>query len=221
MGAELGKALAAIGCHGPLDQVERLVTAVPGDNHGRVRWLDFLVYLDRLGTSISQTSDLAKLPLPDLQSLRSGCLKASVGVEELQRRLQAVSNQQDMQDLMAELGLERAEAASWVKAWEVHGAEGFLLLLPLGEAAPSESSRRAWHARCVDAVKLYRRDLAHAFTTWRPDSKMKSEDFHMCCSEVLAADLSEEDICDLGLLARGREADGYLIDGASILRLAD
>eukprot|EP00928_Gymnodinium_smaydae_P030455 TRINITY_DN22649_c0_g6_i1.p1 TRINITY_DN22649_c0_g6~~TRINITY_DN22649_c0_g6_i1.p1 ORF type:complete len:603 (-),score=121.37 TRINITY_DN22649_c0_g6_i1:386-2194(-) len=220
---ELSHAITAIGCELSPTQVmalsEELVTALPfSDDQGRIRWLDLLVYVDRVGTSICRQ---AGVPLPPMRPLRAACLQSSIGAEELRRRLEAVTNLPQLEAFLQALGLCAQSVASWVDAFEAYGTDGVLLRLPLAEAARSESCRCAWRSRCVDAVRAHVRELKESFPLWRADMLLTEAQFTMVCSDVLGAELSEDDIVDLGLLATVTHDAGEMVDGSAVLRLAD
>eukprot|EP00927_Polykrikos_kofoidii_P026355 TRINITY_DN23496_c0_g1_i1.p1 TRINITY_DN23496_c0_g1~~TRINITY_DN23496_c0_g1_i1.p1 ORF type:complete len:638 (-),score=121.43 TRINITY_DN23496_c0_g1_i1:160-2073(-) len=195
---------------------------LPGaDEEGRIRWLDFLVTLDRLNSkTIGLNSSAMPPPLPDIRPLRAACLRSCMSAEVLRQRLCEVNGASEMEAFVADLGVPEAKA--WADAWEAHGGiAGLLLRLPLWEAALPDVELRAWLARCTDAVKAHRRELDESFVVWRADMFMLEAQFNMVCTDVLGVELSQEDVDDLGLLAGVGEGDCMMVDGSKVLLLGD
>jgi len=232
---EMAKALDAMGCQLGMDDVKliaEILPAVGGDD--RIRWLDFLVVLDRLSGCTThkpwRPSTIKSDELPDVRALRAACLKVGMTVEDLRRRIQSaasVPTQQQVDALFVQkLQMNQHAANAWGQFWRVHETRGVLLRLPFSEAAPSEESYRSWLTRCRDAVREYRGELdgtagglaSGAFTCTSADMVMEEFQFKLTTPDVLGAVLSDEDIDDLGLLA---SIEPNMIDGKMILQLAD
>lgn len=216
---ELKDALGAIGYFAGPGEVE-IMCAQLTDSSGveqRIRWLDFLLILDRLGGSQSALTAAAPT-LPNIRRLRAACLRAEVSAEELQRRLEGVSTPTQAQALFAGLGLDSG-AGEWSRAWQSLGTDGLLLRLPLSDAARSEDSYAGWLARCILAVRLHRKELLESFGVWPEQEMQLTEDqFRMVCNDVIDLELSEDDVDDLALLA----GNGLgFVDCKAVLQLAD
>jgi len=202
-----------------LGDVEVLVRAMGlVNNDGRVRWLDFLAMLDRTGWGQASCSQCA---LPDIRPLRAAALRSAVGAEELRERLTSMSSRSQIEAFLRDhLRLGVVAATAWADAWQLHGTSRLLLLLPLGEVAPTEATRQAWYTRCTNAIVAHREELDESFTVWRADMLLTEAQFRMVCGDVLGAELSETDIDDLGLLASPEDGADDFVDGAAVLRLA-
>lgn len=174
----------------------RLASRVSEDT-GRIRWLDAMVLLDGLGPS--SWDEL----LPDLLVLRWACLRARLYSEELLRQLGVIDSKSKAEAFFGGAALEMppSEASQWVEAWQKHGSERLMLLLPLGEATLSSKEMNAWLCRLKTAVQNNREELQKAFVVWRADMLMTPEQFRMVCGDVLGLDLSEEDIEDVLLFS--------------------
>lgn len=222
---ELTQALRLCRLPVPSEEAARLLDeclpSVPGAVRGSVRVLDLLVGLHRLGGRLFAAPPALPAPLPELRLLRSACLKSSTGDEELRRRLLAVGDRAQAEELFASLGLPEPCQSLWIQAWLRHGTPGLLARLPLSEAAPSDEDRLAWMARYQEAVSRHRSELEQGFEYVRanPQSQdlvITEEDFLMVCRDTFRGLLSEADLDDLVLLA-SCEGLPSLVNGAAIL----
>lgn len=207
------------GC--PLDPIEaarilfRLASRVSEDMD-RIRWLDAMVMLDAFGPSEWDEQ------LPDLMVLRWACLRARLYSEELLRQLGAIDSKSKAEAFFgggAALEMPPNEAAQWVQAWQKHGSDRLMLLLPMGEATLSRGEMNAWLSRVKIAVQNQREELQRAFTqVWgRADMLLTPEQFRMVCGDVLCLELSEEDIEDLLLYSSSSFPAEEAIDGKKLL----
>lgn len=181
---------------------------------GGVRWLDLLVLLDRSATT-------APLPpaLPSVAPLRAACLRSELDAEEFRRGLCESTGRQQAEAFFSGLGLETSVTEMWVAAWETYGPDGLLLRLPMGDVAICQADFDAWFARCVDAVRLHRKDLVDSFQVWRQDMLLQQEQFNTVCLDVLGLQLSQDDIGDLALFVSG--GSGGPIDGGAVLKIEE
>jgi len=218
---QLTAALGAIGYRDPSAELATICGefAEWADGEQRIRWLDLLLILDRLG-SLQGVLPAAALPLPNTRRLRAACLRAALTAEELHRRLEGVSSPAEAQALFLEIGLG-AGAAEWCAAWQTLGTDGLLLRLPLSDVAMTKASHAGWLARCALAVRLYHKDLLESFSGVWPSQEMQltEEQFKMVCNDVIGLELSEDDVDDLALFAR--TGDSGVVDCNAVLRLGD
>lgn len=227
---QLEKALAAQGLH-PLspgetaalvEQLPPSMAPVTEAGERRIRWLDLLVVLDRLGGAASPAPASMARPdaLPDLLLLRAACLQKEVGREELQRRLLAAATPAQARALFEGL-LGAGEAAeAWLACWEAFGPAGLALRLPFGKVAPTQAALGAWLCRCVAAASAERNEIARSFAVWRDDMKLDQTQFHMVCNTIFALELSEDDVDDLALYLGCTGPEG-VVDAAAVLELAN
>lgn len=191
--------------------------ASPKSRNG-IRWLDLLVMLDRVG-SLPSGLDLSVQGLPDLRSLRATCIRAGITPEVLQMRFSGMASEDQAWAVFADIALEKRSVELWVNAWRSLGTQNLMLLLPLNEVSRCETSFKAWRVRCVDAVRCHKKELAEAFTVWRPDMMLTEAQFQMVCRDTMGTALSELDIDDLALYAGGGAGEGDTVHGTQVLQL--
>lgn len=227
---QLAEALAAHGLH-PTSPGEAAALAeqlppsmAPATEAGerRVRWLDLLVVLDRLGCAASRTPAPAAPPatLPDLKPLRAACLGAEVGREELRRRLLAAATKVQARALFEGLLGAGDAANAWISCWEGYGPTALALRLPFGDVAPTQAALGAWLGRCVAAAGAHRKEMVESFSVWREDMQLTEDQFRMVCLDIFGVELSEDDVDDLALFTGCTGPEG-IVDGAALLKLAD
>lgn len=213
--SELAEAM--VNSHGcPLEPSEagrllfRLASRV-SDDPEKIRWLDLLVLLERLGPCPCNEK------LPELQGLRGACLRRGLCSEELLRQLQAIDSKSQAEALFggSALALPPQESAAWVEAWQKFGSERLSSLLPMDETTRSEEAMAAWLSRVKVAAQKNREELQMAFQVWRSDMLLTPDQFKMVCGDVLGRDLSHEDIEDLLLLCL--DPSTHAIDGRKLL----
>lgn len=225
--AELADAFAAMGLRCSQQDLNAILGLIPredaraGAPPTHLRWLDLLVVLDRTVAAAP-----LRPPLPALEPLRAACLRAELGVDEFQRRLCATASREEAEAFFAALGLDSLVASSWVAMWEAWGADGLLLRLPIGSIAIRQADFDAWFARCVDAVRLHRKDLQDSLRVWREDMLLDQDQFNMVCCDVLGCQLSQDDISDLALYLNGGSggppgSGSLCTDGGQLLRIEE
>lgn len=191
------------------------IMPVPAES---IAWLDVLVALECFGSSSSSSAP----NLPEIRSLRTSCLRKHVGTEKLKDHLLALKSFHQAEHFFGSgcLHLPEPEFTKWMRAWQSLGSQILLLHLPLSAATLSAAAMEAWYTRCFDSVRSHRRELVESFTVWRNDMMLTEEQFQMVCLDVLGADLTDEDIADLGLMACQDDSTGpEKISGDFILKL--
>lgn len=178
----------------------------PPSGEVKVRWLDFLVCLARIGPPQGSYSDA----LPSLGSLRGACFRKKVTCEELRRQLLQPGQ---CEAFFRGLDLGQAEQRAWLELCTSRGPDFLLLRIPLSEVALTESALRGWQNRVASAVRLHRQELEEAFSSWQDSVAPTSEDFESVCMGSLALELSIDDIRDLALEATqaGGKVDGKIL----------
>lgn len=166
---------------------------------GRIRWLDILVALDRLGGATGPSLAVA-CDLPDLRPLRAACLRTGTSDQELQRRLLEATTRAKAEAVFLALGISEAVTAAYMESWIAYGASGLVLRLPLSEAALPEATYRAWLGRCTRAVRKHRTQLGNTFRAARDDMILEEDQFRTIMMDVVGTELSENDLEDLVLL---------------------
>jgi len=184
----------------------------------RVRWLELLVVLERLGP-LKEPSTSADLP--SFGPIRGACLRKGVTCEDLRRDLREACSSAHQEsrrthmfcEVLKKLGLGDGELGSWEKACNARGPDALLLAIPFNEVALSAASLANWRSRCAHAAKQKRVELLAAFSVWPENVAPTIADFETVCKTALGAELSEDDIRDLALEAMqaGTKVDGKIL----------
>jgi len=211
---EFSRAVGALGVSASAEELEAAVTVIFKSRS--LRLLDFLVFLDYIGTDFAVVpgeSQLQQHLMPEVRGLRVACLQQGLSPQDFQNIVANISARREAEEFF----VRRLNLGSdWVVAWEQLGSCGLLLRIPVSEVAMTESQRNAWWARCVIAVRNNRMELSDGFLIWDESGRMTEEQFKSICGDVLGKDLSELDVVFFGAFA----AEGGFISGQRVLSLA-